>query len=321
MVYKVGVTRGIPESGLAYLRDQGVTVDLHPEDRPMSIEELTALASRVDGLITQLVDRVDAPLLSAAPRLRVVANYAVGFDNIDVKAARARGVVVTNTPDVLTDATADLAWGLLLAAARRVVEGDRLVRDGKFLGWAPLLHRGVDVAGKSLGLVGAGRIGSAVARRARGFNMRILYWGRRSNTALEQESGARRVSLEELLTESDFVSLHVPLAPETRYLIDEKALARMKPTAVLVNTARGPVVDEAALVRALRERKIFAAGLDVFEKEPALTPGLAELPNVVLAPHAGSATFDTRDRMARLAAENVWAVLSGRPPLTPVAIP
>ncbi|HXZ86342.1 MAG TPA: D-glycerate dehydrogenase, partial [Myxococcota bacterium] len=231
-----------------------------------------------------------------------VSNYAVGYDNIDLDAATARGIPVGNTPDVLTDATADLAFALLLAAARRLPWADRYVRGGGFTGWRPELGLGLDVTGRSLGIVGLGRIGRAVAERARGFRMQVLLHGRAGGTPLA-----------ELLSRSDFVSLHVPLTPETRHLIGERELRRMPRHAILVNTARGPVVDEAALVRALREGWIAGAGLDVFEREPALAPGLAELPQVVLAPHVGSATTATRNRMAELAAESIVAALAGQP--------
>lgn len=320
MAKTIGVTRRLPPEGLELLRSSGATVILNEEDRPLSPEELRSMAARCDGMIVQLVDRVDAALLDAGKNLKVVANYAVGVDNIDRAAAAARGVVVTNTPDVLTLATAELAWALLLGAARRVAEGDRLTREGRFRGWAPLLHLGVGVSGKTLGIVGGGRIGAAVARIGAGFGMTVLYHARSAHPEIEREARAARVDLPRLLAESDFVSLHVPLTAETRHLIGEKELSSMKPTAVLVNTARGPVVDEEALVRALKQKKIFAAGLDVFEKEPQLAPGLAELPNVLLAPHAGSATVETRAEMSVLAARNVLAVLEGRPALTPVGI-
>ncbi len=318
MKNSVFVTRRIPPEGLAVLRDHGFAVELNPEDRPMSKLDIIRSLNGVDALLTQLVDPVDREVIEAGKNLRVIAAYAAGYDNIDVRAAAERGIVVTNTPRVLTEATAEMAWSLLLSAARRVAEGDRLTRSGGFRGWAPLLHLGQGVTGKVLGIVGAGRIGTAVARMSRGFQMKILYWGRNRNEEIEKEFGGRKVELTELLKESDFVSLHVPLSAGTRHLIGKKELELMKPTSVLVNTARGPVIDEAALVLALRAGRPFAAGLDVYEKEPALSLGLSDLPNVVLAPHAGSATVETRARMAVLAAENIAAVLEGRPPLTPV---
>ena len=271
--------------------------------------------ARTEAMVVLLQTKVTAELLSTLPRLRVVANVAVGYDNVDVPACTARGVLVTNTPDVLTDATADIAWALLLAAARRVPEGDRYVRAGKFKRWEWTLMRGVDVQGRTLDIVGAGRIGQAVARRGRGFSMRILYTARAGKAGFERETGAKRVSLPRLLRESDFVSIHVPLSGATRHLVGRKEMALMKPTAVLVNTARGPIVDEAALVRALRSGRLFAAGLDVYEREPELHPGLRELENVALLPHVGSATDETRRRMYETALRNLIAVLRNhRPP-------
>jgi glyoxylate reductase len=252
---------------------------------------------------------VDAALLQRGERLRVVANMAVGVDNIDLKEAERLGITVTNTPEVLTDATADLAFTLLLAAARRVVWGDELVRSGGFHGWGPLLGLGFDVTERTLGIVGAGRIGKAMAERASGFRMEVLL--------CDVDFG---IPLEELLERSDFVSLHCPLTPQTRHLIGEAELRRMRSHAVLVNTARGPIVDERALVRALREGWIGAAGLDVFEEEPALAPGLTDLPNVILLPHVGSATFETRARMAEIAARNIVARLQGEPAPNPVVV-
>jgi glyoxylate reductase len=270
------------------------------------------------ALLCLLTERVDAELLDAAPDLRVVANLAVGYDNIDVAAANERGVVVTNTPDVLTDATAELAWALILSAARRVVEGDTLVRTGQWKGWSPTQLLGASLTGKTLGIFGMGKIGAAVARRARGFAMSVIYTNRSRNEAVEAEIGARPVPFAELLEQSDVLSIHAPSTPETRHAIDAAALARMRPGAILVNTARGPIVDEAALVRALQSRHLGAAGLDVFEREPALEPGLTELENVVLLPHLGSATAETRAAMVELCCRNVIAVLAGKPPITAV---
>jgi glyoxylate reductase len=292
----VRVTAQIPEAGLDLLREADLRVELGGLD-----------VEGVDALLCLLTDRVDADLLRRGERLRVVANMAVGVDNIDLAEAQRLGITVTNTPEVLTNATADLAFTLLLAAARRLIWGDRLVRSGGFQGWGPLLGLGYDVTGRTLGVVGAGRIGTAVAERARGFRMEVLL--------CDRDFG---VPLEELLERSDFVSLHCPLTPETHHLIGEAELRRMRPHAVLVNTARGPVVDERALVRALREGWIGAAGLDVFEEEPELAPGLVDLPNVVLLPHVGSATFATRAQMAEIAARNIVAALRGEPVPNPV---
>ncbi len=312
---RVLVTRRLPEAGLAPLREAGLDVDVHDADTAIPRDELLRRAAGAAALVTLMSERVDDELLDAAgPRLRVVANYAVGYDNVDVAACAARGVAVTNTPDVLTDATADLAFALLLAAARRLVEGDALVRSGTWTGWQPGQLLGRQVSGRALGLVGLGRIGGAVARRARGFGMRLAYHNRRRDEAAEAELGAVYLPLDELLATSDFVSLHVPLTPATRHLIGARELALMKPTAVLVNTARGPVVDEAALVDALREGRLFAAGLDVFEREPEVHPGLPGLANVVLAPHVGSATVETRTAMALACSRAVVDVLQGRTP-------
>ena len=288
---RVQVSAGVPEAALRVLRSAGLEV------RVGGLE-----VGEADALLCLLSDRVDAALLERGPGLRIVANMAVGVDNVDLDAARERDVAVSNTPEVLTDATADLAWSLLLAAARRLAWGDRLVRAGGFTGWKPDLGIGQDVTGRTLGIVGAGRIGRAVAERAAGFKMEVLLRSRSAGPTLD-----------ELLERSDFVSLHVPLSPETRHLIGEPELRRMRPHAVLVNTARGPIVDERALVRALRQGWIAGAGLDVFEHEPSLVPGLRDLPQVVLAPHVGSATVATRNRMADIDAENVVAALSDRP--------
>jgi glyoxylate reductase len=317
---RVLITRRTPPPGVELLRAAGCTVDQLDQVEPPTREEFLRRLGGVAGAITMLSDRVDAEALDAAgPQLKVVANFAVGYDNVDLAACRERGVRVTNTPGVLTDATADLAWTLILAAARHVVAGDRLVRDGQWRGWAPTQLLGLQLAGSTLGLLGAGRIGSAVARRAVGFGMRILYVDQQSSADLERATGAKRVELEELLAESDVLSLHIPMAPEHRHLIGAAQLAAMKPTAILINTARGPIVDEAALVQALRAGRIAAAGFDVYEKEPQLSPGLTELPSVVLLPHLGSATTATRQRMSQMTAENVLAVLAGREPPNPVA--
>ena len=315
----VYVTRSLPAPGIAPLLDAGLRVIHHDHDEAPTRDELLAAVGSADALLCLLTERIDDDLLAAAPSLRVVANYAVGFDNIDRAAAAARGVVVTTTPDVLTEATADLAWTLILAAARRVVEGDTLVRSGRWTTFSPTMLLGAPVAGRTIGIVGLGAIGTAVARRAQGFGMTVLYVNRHRNLAAEAELGAQPVSLDELLARSDVVSLHAPLNDDSQHLIDAAALARMKPTVILVNTARGPLVDEPALFAALADGTIAAAGLDVFEHEPNLAPGLTELPNVVLLPHIGSATTEAREAMVRLCCDNIIAVLAGRPALTPLA--
>lgn len=317
---RVYITRRLPEAGLTALHEAGLDVSMRAADDPPGRPELLAAVGGAHALITLLSDRVDEELLEAAgAQLEVVANYAVGHDNIDLAACRTRGVKVANTPDVLTAATADFAFALLLAAARRMIEGDTLVRSGEWTGWQPRQLLGAQVTGARLGIVGMGRIGAAVARRARGFELDVVYHNRSRDEEAERQTGARWVELDELLQSSDFVSLHCPLTPQTHHLIDAAALAKMRPTAVLVNTARGPVVDEAALAEALASGQLAAAGLDVFEDEPAVNPRLVGLPNVVLSPHLGSATLETRTAMARLCAQAVTAVLAGREPANLVA--
>ena len=292
-------------------------VTIHQNEFGIPREELLEVVRGRDAIITMLTERVDAELLAAAgPQLKIVANHAVGFDNIDVPACTAAGVLATNTPDVLTETTADTAFALLMAAARRVGEGERLLRARTPWIWGPLMMLGQDVHHKTIGIVGFGRIGQAVARRAKGFGMRVIYADAfQLPPEVEAETGAERRELDDLLAQADFVSIHTNLTPETRHLFDAAAFARMKPTAVLVNTSRGPVVDEAALADALATGKIFAAGLDVFEREPEVEEGLLELENVVIIPHLGSATVDTRDAMGMLAVQNVFATLDGtRPP-------
>ncbi|HZU39707.1 MAG TPA: D-glycerate dehydrogenase [Solirubrobacteraceae bacterium] len=317
---RIAVTRRIPEPALERLAAAGeLWVSEH--DRPLAPDELRDAVAGADAIVTLLHDRVDAELLDAAgARLRCVANVAVGYDNVDVAAASARGVLVTNTPGVLTEATADLAMALILAVTRRLGEGERLIRARRPWSWHMFFMLGSGLAGKTLGIVGLGAIGAATARRARAFGMQIAYSARRrAPAALEAElGGARRLELDELLGGADVVSLHCPLTAETQHLIDARRLALMRPGAYLVNTARGPVLDEAALVAALRAGTIRGAALDVFEHEPDVHPGLLELDSVVLVPHLGSATVETRTAMAELAAGNVLAVLAGRPALTPV---
>lgn len=308
----------LPDEARAII-PRDVTVDYNGSKTGLSKAELIARLRGKDGLICHIISTIDDEVLTAAPTVKVVANVAVGYNNIDVAAARRRGVVVTNTPDVLTETTADFAWTLLMAAARRLVEADHFARSGQWQKWEWDLLWGSDIHGKTLGVVGFGRIGRAVARRALGFNMRVLYQDAvRADAAVERELRATRMDLEPLLAQSDFVSLHTPLLPETRHLMNERTFRLMKKSAVLVNAARGPVVDEAALVRALKEGWIAGAGLDVFEEEPKVHPGLLPLKNVVLAPHIASASFDTRLAMATLAVRNCLAVLDGQPPLTPV---
>jgi glyoxylate reductase len=315
---RVLVTRRIPASVLARL-GASCDVDVYRGAGAISRDELKSRLQDALGLVCVLTDRIDGEILDAAPRLRVVANIAVGYDNFDMAAARARGVIMTNTPDVLTEATADLAWTLILGIMRRVTEGDRLIRRGGWTGWALDFMLGSDLRGKQLGIVGMGRIGAAVARRAAAFGMRVAFASLPQASVSVDAQAFTPMGLDELLASSDVVSLHVPLTPDTRHLIDRKALARMKRTAYLVNTSRGPVVDEEGLAWALREGLIAGAALDVFEREPIVHPDLLGLENVLLAPHLGSATTETRTAMADLAVSNVLAVLAGQPPVTPIA--
>jgi glyoxylate reductase len=311
---KVLITGRLPEAVLAGI-EAAHTVTLHREDRPMPREKLLHRIAGQDGLLCMITDTVDTALLRRAPGLKIIANYGVGFNNIDVEAATQRGIPVTNTPGVLTDATADLTFALILAVGRRVVEGDRYTRAGHFKFWAPFHFLGSEISGKTIGIVGMGRIGRAVAKRAAGFDMDILYAGRQ-RLPLEEENrfNATYADMNTLLARSDFVSLHVPLNEQTRHLVGAEALGRMRPDAFLINTSRGPVVDEAALCEALKHGQIKGAGLDVYEHEPAIMPGLMDLDNIVLLPHAGSATIETRTKMARLAADNLLAGLSGQKP-------
>jgi glyoxylate reductase len=320
---RVLVTRVIPEAGLRLLREQAF-LDIWDGVLPPPRDELLRRVAGVDGLLSLLTDRVDDELLDAAgPQLKVVSNFAVGYDNIDVPACARRGIPVGNTPGVLTEATADLAFTLLLAVARRIPEADAFVRADRWVTWGPLLLLGRDVSGATLGIVGFGRIGREVARRARGFGMRVLYHDSfRAPEALESELGAESVDLDSLLAQSDFVSLHVSLSPETRHLMDAAALAKMKPGSVLINTSRGPVVDQDALTEALRSGHLWGAGLDVTDPEPMRADHpLAQMPNCLVVPHVASATERTRDRMAEKAARNVLAGLRGEPLPDPVPAP
>jgi glyoxylate reductase len=313
----VFVTRVIPQPGIDLLR-QHADVEVNESDVPLTHEELVHKAGEVDALVTLLTDRVDADVLAAGKgRLKIVANVAVGYDNIDVPAATANGIQVSNTPGVLTDTTADFAWALLMGIARRTAEAQEFLKAGKFTGWGIMMMLGEDIWSKTLGLIGFGRIGQAVARRASGFNMRILYYDPQIQSPQVGEAlGATQVDLDTILRESDFVSVHVPLLQETRHLISTRELEAMKSTAYLINTSRGPVIDEAALAEALKNQVIRGAALDVFEEEPAVHPGLLEVSNVLITPHIASASTSTRTRMATMAAENVLASLAGETPPT-----
>lgn len=312
--WKVFVTRIIPEAGLKLVLEN-CDAEVWQEETPPPREVLIEKIRDCEGVLTLLSDKMDAEVMDNAPKLRVISNYAVGYDNIDVPEATKRGIMVTNTPGVLTETTADLAFALILATARRIVEADKYTRMGIWKTWGPMLLLGRDVYGATLGIIGFGRIGQAVARRAKGFNMRILYYDIKSNEEAERELGAEYRDLPSLLKEADIVSIHTPLTKETYHMIGEKELYLMKPTAILVNTARGAVVDQKALYKVLKEKRIFGAGLDVYEKEPIdKDDPLIELDNVVLLPHIGSASVETREKMAIMAAENLLAGLRGERP-------
>jgi glyoxylate reductase len=312
---KVYVTRELPERGLKIIKER-FEAEVWPEYAPPPKKTIIEKAKNVDALVTLLSDKIDAEVFDAAPKLKMVAQLAVGFDNINVPEATKRGIYVSNTPEVLTDTTADFAWALLMALARRVVEADKYVRTGKWkVGWHPAMLQGRDVYGATIGIVGAGRIGYAVAKRATGFSMRILFYDVIPRPEMEKDFGAKKVDLETLLKQSDFVSIHVPLMKETHHLINAEKLKLMKKTAYLINNSRGPVVDEKALYEALKEGRIAGAGLDVFEQEPApLDSPLLKLDNVVVAPHISSASYETRSKMAEMVADNLVAFFEGKKP-------
>lgn len=314
MSYNVLVTRNIPRPGIVILRTYCEQVDIHLKDRPMKKSELLQEVKDRDGIVCLLTDTIDREIIEAAKSVKIFANYAVGYNNIDIQMATQKGIMVTNTPGVLTDATADLTWALILSAARRIIESDRYTRSGKFTGWGPMLLLGSGVAGKTLGIIGAGRIGTAVAQRAAGFQMKIIYVDEKPNPYLEKSLGAIKVSLSDLLAQADYISLHIPLLPETKHLIGKEAFQQTKESAFLINTSRGSVVDEQALVLALKNNQIAGAGLDVYENEPKLTEELKKMDNVILLPHVGSATVEARTQMAVMAAENLIAGLKGEKP-------
>ncbi len=302
------------------LREAGFDVEISDFDGVLAREQLLQKVKGVDAILSLLTDKMNAEVMDAAgPQLKIIANYAVGIDNIDLKDAAAHNVIITNTPEVLTESVAEHAIALMFALAHRIVESDQFMRDGKYVGWAPMLFLGNDLVGKTLGLVGLGRIGADVAKRMHdGFEMKIVYYDAKRNEELEEKYNLEYKDLDSLFKESDFVSIHVPLTPETKHLISAERLKMMKKTAYLINTSRGPVVDEIALVEALKSGEIKGAALDVYEQEPKMAPGLAELPNTVLTPHTASATEETRGAMSELAAKNIIAVLSGKEPITPV---
>lgn len=318
---KIFVTRKIPSRGVEMLKVAGHEVRVSPHDRVLTKEELVAGGIGANAVLAQLTDKVTRDVLAAwKPTVKIVANYAVGYDNLDVTAAKELGIIVTNTPDVLTETVAEHTFALMLAIAHRVVEADKFMRAGKYVGWEPELLLGTDLSHKILGVVGLGRIGSLVAHHgAQGFGMRVLYYDVKRNENFEKEVNAEfRASPEEIFKAADFVSIHVPLLPTTHHLVNTERLRMMKPTAYLVNTSRGPIVDERALAEALRDKLIKGAAIDVFENEPAMEPLLNELDNVIVTPHIASATEETRQKMGEVAAKNIIAVLSGNEPLNPI---
>ena len=311
---KVLITGRLPEDILASIKREH-EVEYNEKDIPMSRDLILEKVVDKDGILSMITDRIDKELMDRAPKLKIIANFGVGFNNIDVEYATKKGIMVTNTPGVLTDSTADIAMALMLSVCRRIIEGDRMIREGRFRFWAPMHFLGREMSGKTLGIIGLGRIGMAVSKRAKGFDMQIFYFKRkRLSEEEEAKLNVRYLPLDELLKSSDFVSLHVPLTSETYHLIGERELSLMKPTSYLINTARGPVVDEKALIKALKEGWIAGAGLDVYENEPEVPEELKEMHNVVLLPHIGSATEETRYRMAEMAARNLLSALRGEIP-------
>ena len=310
---KIFVTRKIPKKGLELLSKHH-EVEVSPHDRVLTKKEIIEDLKGKDGLLCLLTDKIDREVIESESKLKMIANYAVGYNNIDVKTATKNKIPVSNTPGVLTDTTAEMAWALLFSAARRIVEGDKFTRKGKFKGWEPMLMLGQDIHKKTLGVIGAGRIGTAFAMKSKGFDMKVFYYDEKRNEKLEKELNAEKVELKTLLKESDFISIHVPLLESTKNMIGEKELKSMKKTAVIVNTSRGPVVDEKALSKALKENWIFSAGLDVYENEPEINDELLKLDNVVLQPHSASASIETRTKMAVIATENMIQGLKGEKP-------
>lgn len=315
---KIFITREIPEAGLTLLKKSGFEVIVYNKDNPIPRKEFLNQLKDCDGLISLLTEKIDKEAIDKMKKCKVIANYAVGFNNIDIDYAKSKGIIVTNTPDVLTDSTSDLAMTLVLACARRILEAEKLVRDKKFKGWKPKLFLGMELRDKYFGILGAGRIGSAVAKRAHAFGCKILYFSDIQNSEIEKKLGAKRESLNSLLKKSDIISVHLPLNKKTYNLLNETNLHLLKKSAILINTARGEIVDEKFLIVMLKENKIFAAGLDVYENEPKLNKEFYSLKNIILLPHIGSGTTEARDKMSLLAAKNVIAVLSGKKALTPV---
>ncbi|MCB0732055.1 MAG: D-glycerate dehydrogenase [Ignavibacteriae bacterium] len=314
----VFITREIPQIAKQLLEKNNITVKVFRPKRNISESELIKYSKNADAIISLLTEKFDQKTIDQLSKCKIIANYAVGFNNIDIQYAKSKGIIVTNTPDVLTDATAEIAVSLVLACARRIPEGERMMREEKFIGWEPNLLKGIQLTGKTFGIIGAGRIGQATAKRMKGFGCKIIYYNKSKKVDFEKEVNAQKVSLNSLLKKSDIISVHVPLNPSTNNLIDNTKLDLLKENAIIVNTARGEIIDEKYLIKMLKSKKIFSAGFDVYENEPKINKDLLKLNNVVLLPHIGSATIETRDEMAKLAAKNIVNVLFGKKPLTPV---
>jgi lactate dehydrogenase-like 2-hydroxyacid dehydrogenase len=314
MLKKIYITRQIPQPGIDLLIENGFEVDVFSEDKPVPNNTIKKKVRNADALLPLLTDSISKEVIETAVNLKIIANYAVGFNNIDLKTATSKKIAVTNTPGVLTESTAELTWALILAVSKRIIEGDVYTRAGKFKSWGPLLFLGGEINGKTLGIIGAGRIGTAVAKRAAGFNMNILYNANTKNDVIENQLNGKRVNLDELLKNSDFISLHVPLTEKTYHLIDKIEFQKIKNNAYIINTSRGPVINESALVEALQNNQIAGAGMDVYENEPELKNGLIHLKNTVLLPHIGSATLETRTKMAVMAATNIIEYFKGKKP-------
>lgn len=315
---KILITRKLPGEIEKKLKKEGFTVSTFKEDRPITHKELIKKGKNADAIISLLTDKIDSSVIDQLKKCKVIANYAVGYNNIDIEYAKSKGIVVTNTPDILTDATADLAVSLVLACARKIVDGEKFMRSKKFKGWEPQLFLGVELKGKTVGIIGAGRIGQATAKRLKAFGTKIIYYSRKEKPEFEIEAGATKATLNSLLKNSDIISLHIPLTKETENLLNADKLKLLKPNAILINTARGEVLDEKYLIKMLKKKKIHSAGFDVYEGEPKVNKELLKLDNVVLLPHLGSATTEARTEMAELCAENVLRVLKGKSPKTPV---
>ncbi len=317
---KIFITRKIQPIAKELLTNEGFEVTVFNKNRPITKKELLTKAKDADAIIALLTEKFDKEVIDRLPNCKIIANFAVGYNNINVEYANQKGIIVTNTPDVLTEATAETAVSLILACAKRIPEVDKFVREGKFKGWEPELFLGVELKNKTVGIVGAGRIGFETAKRIKAFDTKIIYYNRSKKENFENELNAKKVSLNKLLKTADIISLHIPLSKETHHLLDKNKLQLLKPTAILVNTARGEIVDEKYLIKMLKKKKIFSAGFDVYENEPNLNKELFKLNNVVLLPHIGSATNESRSAIAKLAARNVINVLKGKKPITPVKI-